>query len=594
MRPIKVDSKILDKQKLYLYGKAKEKMGSAATEVELQIYVDEAIRLYYKNLGKPLFQAREAEDGQLPFIEEYEENNKEVDEDLSILFAELDIITRYLVEYFNYAQVEEKRIMNKVKKLNGLVGDFQLLAEENLPDVSYMKESFTSYDLVESAMTVEENRAQIATQEGILTLKRTGTINRSVQGKVRQVQGNGEAGTGHLVRRLGANENGELEYKFVSEQTPNNETKAIIDGSADTIYEYQMVNVPESFKEQGHRYDFEWAKSNKNDDTLRAKIVVELPKAEDINWININPYYPPNSTGRLNVYSIRTSEEGFEYKGLYTDGGYILNSNLNSTPQSYRLDDLFTGSNDFDNSKFAGQGVWSFPTRKAKFIEIVLDQVGSYTELVGQEAYYKRKKDMTVWTRIPKQDVPENIVQGKTGVFSFDSSTEIKKVIEATEGWRYVLGLRDIQIMSYEFVETSEYVSKAFKLTEGDVISELILYANEKIPESYLDKIATTNDWIRYYVSFDDIAWTEVSPVHRQPVADKTRFPPKIISINGNQADVDKVFELYRTNLTMKENPKQVRVKIIVSRPKGNEFKTTTPIVEDYALKIATKEALKK
>jgi hypothetical protein len=263
---------------------------------------------------------------------------------------------------------------------------------------------------------------------------------------------------------------------------------------------------------------------------------------------------------------------------------------LNSTPQSYRLDDLFTGSNNFDSSKFAGQGVWSFPTRKAKYVEFVFDQSGSYTELIGQDVYYKRKKGTTAWTRIRRQEVPETIVQGKTGEFSFDSITEIKKTIEATEGWRYVIGLRDIQIMSYEFVEASEYVSKAFKVSDRTSISEMILYANEKIPHTYLDKIATTNDWIRYYLSFDDITWTEVSPAHRQPVKDK-EFPPKIISINGNEADVDKVFELYRTNIVMKENPKQVRVKIIMSRPKGDEFKSTTPIVEDYALKIVTKEA---
>lgn len=589
MKPIKVDSKILDRQRAYLYGKAREKMGDVKTEVELQMYVDEAITLYYKTLGNPLFQARKAEDGQLPFIEEYEENNKEIDEDLSILFAELNIITTYLVEYFNYAQAEQKRITGIIQGINGLVGDLQLLSEENLPDTVYMKESFTNYDLVETNMTVEENRAQIGTREGIMTLKRTGSTNRSVNGKIIQVQGNGTAGTKQLVRRLGLDENDEVEYKFVSEQTPNNKTTSIIDGSPDSIFEYQMVNVPENFKEAGRRYDFEWAKGDKNNDVLRVKIVVELEDTEDINWLNINPYYPPNSTGKLNVYSIRTSEDGFEYKGLYTDGKYVINNSLNSTPQSYRLDDVFTGSNDYDTSKFAGQGVWSFPTRKAKYVEIVLDQDGSYTELIGLDTYYKRKKGTTAWTRIRRQDVRENIVQGKTGEYNLDSTTEVKKRIEATEGWRYVIGLRDINIMSYEFVEASEYISKLFTVADGYSISEMILYANEKTPESYIEKIATTNDWIRYYVSFDDITWTEVSPTHRQPVKDK-EFPPKIVAVNGNQADIDTVFDLYRTNLTMNANPKQVRVKIIMNRPKGDAYKATTPIVEDYALKIVTKE----
>jgi hypothetical protein len=589
--PIKIQSQILEKQEAYLYGKAKEKLGDAATETELRIYVNEAIQLYYKNLGGPLFQARHAEEGQLPFIEEYEDNNEEIDKDLEILFSELDIISKYLVDYFNYAQAEQKRILSVVQGINGLVGDLQMISSDSDVNLVYMKESFADNSMVEPAMTPEDNRAQISTQEGVLTLKRTGSVNQTLNGKVREVIGNGEEGTAHIVRRLGTDENGEIQYQFVADQTPNKDKVAVADGSADSIYEYQMINVPQEFKDQGKNYDFEWAKGNKNDDLLRAKIVIQLEDVMDINWVNINPYHPPNSTGQLAVYSIRTSEDGFEYKGLYDDGDYILNNDLNTTPQSYRLDDLFDGSNDFSASKFAGQGVWSFPTRPAKFIEVVFDQRGSYTELVGQEAYYQRKKDTTAWTRVRKQDVPESIVQGKTGVFSVDSQIEMKKAIEATEGWRYVIGLRDIQVMSYEFTDTSEYISKTFSVPNTTSISEMVLYANEKVPDAYLTKIATQNDWIRYYISFDDITWIEMSPYHRQPVSDTEDFPPKIVSVNGNEADIDKTFQLYRQNIVVSTDPKKVRMKIVLTRPKTDNMNMTTPLVEDYALKILTKEA---
>lgn len=591
MQPNKIASKIIESQETYLYEKAKEKLGKAATEEELRSYVNEMVLLYYKHLGEPLFLARKAESDQLPFLEEHQGNKEEIHQDFKILFAELDAIAKYLIDYFNYAQSEQKRILSMVRGLNGLVTDLQLLSEENTPNTMYIKESFSNHDNVETSMTDPENQAQISTQEGILTLKRNGSINRSVEGKIRSVTGNGDAGTYHLARRVRTKDD-EMEYAFVSNQTPNDGVKAIIDGSADSIYEYQMVNVPEPFKEQGRKYDFEWAKGNKNNDMLRAKIVVQLPEAEDINWINVNPYHPPNSTGRLIVNSIRTSEDGFDYQGLYEDGTYVLNNELNLTPDSYRLEALFDGSNDFEASKFAGQGVWSFPTRKAKYIEFVFDQPGSYTELVGQEAFYKRKKNSSVWSRIRKQEVPNYVLEGKTGTYSLDSQTEVKKVVEATEGWRYVIGLRDIQIMSYKFVETSEYVSKAYKVEEG--IKEILLYSNEKIPKNYLQTIKDSNDWITYQISFDDITWHRISPYHHEPVNDA--FPPKIVSINGNEADLSAAFQLYRNNITMKEIPKQVRLKIIMRRPKDESSTVvhgmTTPIVEDYALKILTEEGL--
>ncbi|TKI88485.1 hypothetical protein FC702_41860, partial [Bacillus cereus] len=100
---------------------------------------------------------------------------------------------------------------------------------------------------------------------------------------------------------------------------------------------------------------------------------------------------------------------------------------INKTPQSYRAEDLFDGSENFAKTKFSGQGVWSFPSREAKYIEFVLEQPNSYKELLGQEAFYRRKKDSTSFTRIRKQEVPSNIVDEKYGIHTINSDYEIKK-----------------------------------------------------------------------------------------------------------------------------------------------------------------------
>ncbi|MES9681791.1 hypothetical protein ABWK22_02500 [Gottfriedia acidiceleris] len=585
-----IESKIMEQQKEYLLEQAKLRLGSSATQEEVSQLADEIFYRYQSCIGKPLFQARQVVYGELPFLEDYYENNKEMEKDLGILFSELNTIATYLVDYFNYSQSEKERIMAIVRGINGVVTDLQMLTEETTPNTVYLKESFTNYDNVDTALTPIENRCMIHTQEGVLTLRRTGATNRSLGSKVRTIQGNGMSGTYYLTRKVQADSEFD-NYEYISNQIKNDELDSLIDGNVDTVFEYQAVNIPEEYKKQSMYYDVEWAKGKEHDDLLRVKIVVQLPKSEIINWINLNPYHAAGSPGTVKVYSIRTSNDGIEYKGLFQEEEFVLNQEINGTPQSYRAEDLFDGSEDFANTKFTGQGVWSFPSREAKYIEFVLEQPNSYKELLGQEAYYRRKKDSTSWTRIRKQEVPSNIVDEKYGIHTVNNDYEIKKVLEAVEGWRYAVGIRDIQINSFEFDETSEYISNPFKLEDG--IKKLLLYSNEKVPSIYKEKVSESNDWVQYFVSFDDIDWYRVSPQHQQPVNDS--FPAKILSINDNESDIENAFALHKQNLQLKELPKQVRLKIVMKRPEKSikdeqELLHTTPFVEDFAIKILTEQ----
>lgn len=585
-----IQSKILEQQRAYLLEQAKIRLGNAATQEEVSQLADEVFYRYQSCIGLPLFQARQVVLGELPFLEDYYDNNKEMEKDLAILFAELNTIATYLIDYFNYSQSEKDRIMSYVKGINGTVTDLQMLTEETTPNTVYFKESFMNYDNVDLTLTDVENRCMIHSQEGILTLNRTGATNLSVGGKVRTIQGNGIEGTRFITRKV-ASDTEYDNYTYLSEQLENNEWEAIIDGNPDTVYEYEMVNVPDSYKNQPNIYDIEWAKGNEHDDLLRVKIVVQLPKSQTINWINLNPYHPAASPGTLKVYSIRTSADGLSYEGLFQSDTYVLNQEINNTPQSYRVEDLFNGSEDFASTKFSGQGVWSFPSREAKYIEFVIDQPNSYKELLGKEAYYRSKVDSDVWTRIRKQEVPSEIIDDKYGIHRVDSELQIKKVLEPIEGWRYAIGIRDIQIMSFEFGLSSEYISKPFTVEDG--IKSLMLYANEKVPSIYKEKVNESNDWVQYEVSFNDVDWYRISPQHQQPVNDS--FPPKILSINDNESDTKNAFTIYKGNIVMDELPTQVRVKITMKRPeKSTEDEipllNTTPFVEDFALKILTEQ----
>jgi hypothetical protein len=571
-------------------------MGNAFTKEQVAILVQETIRRYYVNLGRPLTIKRYMDEGHLPFIEDYSQTIDEIVADTTILFGEIERIGDTLVNHFNYAQSERLRIENRIHGLTGLTNDLNLIANETTDDSTYIKDSFVDQNGIEPAMVMGA-LAQISTREGIVTLGRSNTVNRSVDASIKLLQGDGESGTQHIVKRASTGDQTGAAASYIFKQTPNNDASVVLDGRPDTIFEYQMVNVDESkIVDVAMNYDFDWVKGTESNDRLRLRLIVELKEIADINWININPYHPTGSTGKVIVYSIRTSEDGFDYKGLYTDGDYIINAEINTTPQTYRQDEVFNGSNDYNASKFAGQGVWSFGTRRAKYVEFVFDQVESYKELFGH-TYYERitttidsstgaEKESSV--RVPESKVPESVVSGETGKYLIGQNEYIRKAIEVFDGWRYAIGIRDINIMSYQFVEKSELITKKFTLDKP--IKEVMLYANEKIPEAFLQDLKKANDWIQYYVSFDDVNWTQISPMHQMPMSGKT-FPPKIIELNGASVDLQSSFQLYKEYLTVTPAPTAVRLKVILQRPTTiTNAPSFTPILEDYSLRIVFKE----
>lgn len=589
-------SKIIEAQQKYLFDRLFMKLKDQMSNQEISALVTETIRRYYLSLGRPLTIVRTADTGHLPFIEDYNTTMDEIVADTSILYNEIEAVGNAIVDNFNYAQSERLRITNRIKNLGSLTNDLSLLANENAGSSVYVRDSFTDMSQIEANM-IMGTPAQISTREGIVTLARTGTINRSAQASIKMIQGDGEKGTMHLARKASvASSSNPTEFtqsvSFLFEATPNNDPEVMLDNRPDTIFEYQMVNVNrDDIINIAKEYDFEWVKGKQTGDKLRVKIVVELKDPVDVNWINIDPYHPANSTGKVTVYSIRTSEDGFDYKALYENQSYVINAEINTTPQTYRQDEIFDGKNDYAASKFSGQGVWSFATRKAKYVEFVLDQDESYAETIGH-FYYERvttSKDTTgiekeTAMRIPSTAVPENILSGQPGKYLITEKEYIRKSIDVFSGWRYAIGIRDINIMSYQFAEKSELIST--KYTSTKPIKEVMLYANEKIPEAFLGDLTKANDWIQYFISIDDVNWHQITPVH-QHATTKTEIPPKIYEINSTNIDLEKSFQLYKGYLKSEEPAKSIRLKVIMQRPTNiQSAEAFTPILEDYSLRL--------
>jgi len=595
-------SRILSLQKAYLERTLERQLKRAGSQEEANTLISEFFKRYYMNAGSPLMIDRYAEEGHLPYVEEYNLTMEEIHNDLSILFQETGLIGDAMTHNFNYAQNERIRIRNRIQKISGSANDLSLISSDNTKNSMYFKDSFDNRNLMEDKMIIG-TPVDISTEQGVVTLKRLATFNQSKNATIKLIEGDGTAGTYHLAKQQSiptASENYSVRSTYISDETPNDNVLSILDGRPDTTFEYQMVNIPKNFIQESIKgYDVGWIKGDQFGDRLRLRIVIELETHADVNWININPYHAAGSTGNVKVYSIRTSLDGFEYQALYDVDDYVLNAEINITPQTYRAQELFDGSDDMRKSKFAGQGVWSFSPRRTRFVEIVLDQEQSYEELIGH-TYYERvvisinpttNAQTETRTRIPSSQVNQKVIDAPNGRYPVGDAKNvyIDKKIEVFKGWRYAIGIRDINIMSYEYAPKSEIISKRYVTDQP--IRHAMLYVNEKIPQEFLDVIAKGNEWIKYYVSHDDVNWHRISPMHHHPLGKENEFPAKILEFTTTATEQQDLLQIHKQQITVEKPIHGLRFKAVMERPTNKDsLKQLTPILEDYSLRVVLDE----
>ncbi|MFW5889657.1 MAG: hypothetical protein ACOCUD_04695, partial [Bacillota bacterium] len=172
------------------------------------------------------------------------------------------------------------------------------------------------------------------------------------------------------------------------------------------------------------------------------------------------------------------------------------------------------------------------------------------------------------------------------------TSKDIKKVyekatgpwLEAFKGWRYAIGIRDINLNSYIYnpeatIITKEYdIPKPIKKIEVEFTQEIpsIFYSNETDQTSYKNH----NNWLQHFVSVDN-------GVNWYPITDN-KFGSDIPSVYYvNTAPVDIEHSGKVGYIESDEISKKIKFKSILNRPtdlKDAEF--FTPILDNITAKI--------
>jgi len=577
-------------------------------------------------LGVPSFKNRQAK--KLPSANDYNKNVKEICNDINNSYKQLGSIINIIKNNFNYNSLTNQTLQNEILILKDEADKINLYIQGTENNDFIINERFNNMINIIRL----ESDAHINNINGAVSLRRLDSYNHANENADISILGKSEGfvGTSHQVKASG-NRREKWEENQASrtivwygEEDPHLDLKAVQDNNPDTWFEYELVNVPESAKKFAEYYGFhyktaegetiDWAK-DPNNGKLELTVRIILPETETINWIDINPYIPPfEGSSNIIIKSIKTAPNKEEVpKSIYNMEflNYRLFDNAENESSRFVNNDIIPGNNDL-----TGHGVFSFSPKKAQIIDITFEQDSSYNCLIGhvyyirtvrvkreEESWFGLVKDTSYYTRQYRIEGPINqydktIIEKNNKNFLEElwdaiwgetteeiSSDNLTKWVEAFEGWRYSIGIRDININSFTYSEKSQVISSSYFIPGS--IKKIEIETQEQIPEIFYSgespqtSYENKGQWIKYYISLDNgNEWYSIAPND-----DQISDIPSTIYVNSD-IPVEKYEDT--ASYIKAENSNQIKVKAVLSRPTDfPEAELFTPVLNEYTLRLS-------
>ena len=418
--------------------------GDFQTEEQIISEIVRVLESFYRDLTEPIFVPETIAAGDTPDSSLYNKIWNDILKDLELIFTELENLEDVTVANFNFVSTESGRLLARLKNVSSQLGDFILYSSNPTKDAFYFKDSFNDLSRVEADTSlINAAPCEIDQDQGIVTLP----VNKEKDSVIKV--------TADPIINRGSNgvvgNNQQLRVAF------NGDPKSVLDNNPDTWFEYEkVVRQEEDLREP-----------------LVLDMTINLGTEQIINYVRINP----NNFGTRTVIQIdriETSLDGRVFTNIKDDipiGDFLTKDE----------DNVFVLAP--STSKYAGQGIYSFTPRKAKFVHFVF-----------------------------KQNEPF-IIQTNQG-----------------QRLRYAIGIRDIDIRAFQYLPEGEFVSSEYSFTTNENIRKVALDANQNpIEESLLGKI-------QYFVSPDNgQTWTELRPKSFSGFANVESEVLEIVDFNGSE-----------------------------------------------------------
>ena len=404
--------------------------GTIVAIEQMNAAVQAAISKACVDIYAPIFKANRATIGTTPNPDRYNLVFGQLISDIQTIFSELKYTGDIVVANFNRLVDEEASILARTKKIYNQLSDLELFSGTTSERALYVSDDFVDFDSIDFDPRFREDKlCFIDVEQGIITLPHNPVTSAIIVSDVRINEiSNGVVGNN---QQLNVARHGDI--------------NEILDSNSDTWFEYENVVITPT------------------GEPLILSLTLTLTDEYVINNIRVNP----NNLGTSNwidITSLETSTDDRVYTSIKDNlpiEGFIeleQEDNFTLTPAS---------------SKFAGQGIYTFTPRKAKYVRIVMEQ---------RQGYF----------------------------------------IETSDGqrYRYAVGLRDIEVHAVRYRATGTIVSLPFALTEE--INKVSLLAIENpVRSSAIAKI-------EHYISVDDGGtWHQL-----QALTGEEPDVPKILTFN--------------------------------------------------------------
>ena len=405
-----------------------------------EAYLLEAVKIltsFYLTVSQSNFIPEIVRTGTSPEAELYNYNFLQILDDLEILFLELENVEGVALEHFNLFTAHANRINARIKRLNSRVTDFTLFSGLPTKNSIFFSDTFSDLSRVDpNSPLLNAEQCLVNEEEGIITLP----INTGGS-SILEVT---------LTPLINTNSNGRVGNNEEIGAPLNNNISSILDSNADTWFEYERVLAAD------------------DQVPLTLDFTINIGEPSIINFIKINP----NNFGaktEIEILDISTSKDGQLYLSIKDDipiTGFIFEDEENV----FKLAP--------STSKFAGQGIYSFTPRYAKYVRMILRQSTPY------------------------------LIQTVTG-----------------QQVRYAIGLRDVEIEKVAYNGTGEIVSAPYQAS--DEIKKIALKTSQK-PSQSSELVSITHQ-----VSLDNgNSWHDISPLEDKGFINVDTVIPEILNIN--------------------------------------------------------------
>jgi len=409
----------------------------------LEQCVTEAIKVlsqFYQDLAEPLYRPQRLVYDTIPDAQGFNNNFQAVGDDLGVIFSEFENLEDVILGEFNYMVSRLNRLNRKLKSVSSQLGDFVLFSDLPTKDAIFFSDSFNNLVRVESnSPLLNADQCEINQVEGIVTLP----IDRGQQVRIRPsetpVINSNSNGTVGNREELGAQFHGTI--------------TDILDGNSDTWFEYERVVTVD------------------DGEPLLLDFTINLGDAQVINFLRINP----NNFGartQVEILAIDTSVDGEDFVSIKDDipiADFVVEDEANIFMLAPAT------------SKFAGQGLYSFTPRLAKYIHLTLRQTSPY--------YIKTS---------------------------------------GPEKARYAIGIRDVEVQAIPYKPAGEIISVNYEV--GDEVRKVVLLSNQR-PSADTTSILAS---IAHYVSPDNgVTWYQIRPRNSAGIAGVESEVSTLLDFNG-------------------------------------------------------------